>query len=108
MDIHIWPNNIRNLKWPNDGITYSYEHRGYMAPEKIEHWLLKAFGDGNGKYVLFNERIYIKAPRKPTSVSQSLAVNIPPSLLDLSSNPLVDVHSTLPSTRTPRPDYPPT
>ncbi|KAF7508764.1 hypothetical protein GJ744_008641 [Endocarpon pusillum] len=67
MDIHIWPNNIRNLKWPNEGVTYSYEHRGYMAPEKIEHWLLKAFGDGNGKYVLFNERIYIKAPRKPTS-----------------------------------------
>jgi hypothetical protein len=52
MDTHIWPNNIRNLKWPSEGITYSYEQRGYMAPEKIEHWLLKAFGDGNGKYVV--------------------------------------------------------
>lgn len=40
---------------------------------------------------LFNERIYIKAPRKPTSVGQSLAVNIPPSLL----GPLVEIRLSM-------------
>jgi hypothetical protein len=51
-ETHIWPNNIRKLEWPNEGITFSYEQRGYIAPEKIEHWLVHAFGEGNGKYVV--------------------------------------------------------
>jgi hypothetical protein len=51
-ETHIWPNNIRKLEWPSEGITFSYEQRGYIAPEKIEHWLIHAFGPGNGKYVV--------------------------------------------------------
>ena len=49
---HVWPNSIKELSWPRDGIMYSYEHRGYIIPEKLECWLNKAFGVGKGKYVV--------------------------------------------------------
>ena len=39
-----WPSNVRNLPWPKTGITYSYENRGYVHPEKLKCWLEKAFG----------------------------------------------------------------
>src|SRR3954454_13484110 len=39
-----WPSNVRNLQWPKTGITYSYENRGYIIPDKLERWLEKAFG----------------------------------------------------------------
>ena len=52
MDTHIWPNFVRNMEWPRDGITYSYEHRGYIRPEKVELWLQKAFGDENARFVV--------------------------------------------------------
>jgi hypothetical protein len=48
----VWPNNIKNLSWPRDGITYSYEQRGYIKPEKLARWLEKAFGQGTAKYVV--------------------------------------------------------
>ncbi|KAK5467374.1 hypothetical protein LTS15_000346 [Exophiala xenobiotica] len=66
MDMNVWPNTIRGMSWPKDGMTYSYEHRGYIRPEKLEHWLTTAFGVNKAKYVIFNSRIYIKAPRQPT------------------------------------------
>ena len=47
-----WPRNISQLYWPKDGIMYSYEHRGYIRPEKLEVWLRKAFGEGKAKYVV--------------------------------------------------------
>lgn len=68
VDAHYeWPDSISSLSWPRDGIMYSYEHRGYIIPDKLECWLNRAFGVGKAKFVLFNQRIYIKAPRKPTS-----------------------------------------
>jgi hypothetical protein len=39
-----WPSNIRDMSWPKTGITYSYENRGYIKPEKLQRWLEKAFG----------------------------------------------------------------
>ena len=115
---HVWPTSIKELSWPRDGIMYSYEHRGYIIPEKLEHWLNQAFGFGKAKYVvrfflvfphttfsttrvcvaiiekpsifliffgvlvneyffpqLFNQRIYIKAPRKPTSVGGVFSIS---------------------------------
>jgi hypothetical protein len=48
----VWPNNIKSLSWPQDGITYSYEQRGYIKPEKVACWLEKAFGQGTAKYVV--------------------------------------------------------
>ena len=48
----VWPNNIKCLSWPRDGITYSYEQRGYIKPEKVARWLEKAFGQGTAKYVV--------------------------------------------------------
>lgn len=39
-----WPSQVRNLPWPQTGITYSYENRGYIHPEKLQCWLEKAFG----------------------------------------------------------------
>jgi hypothetical protein len=44
--------HLQNLKWPRDGLTYSYENRGYIKPEKVALWLSKAFGEGNAKYVV--------------------------------------------------------
>jgi hypothetical protein len=38
--------------WTSEGDTYSYEHRGYIKPEKLEHWLLQAFGPNKAKYVV--------------------------------------------------------
>ena len=62
---HIWPTNIRNLEWPNTGITFSYEQRGYIAPEKIQHWLVQAFGEGNGKYVVSALHLCLWEDRRP-------------------------------------------
>lgn len=53
-----WPQNIRQLHWPRDGITYSFEHRGYIRPEKLDLWLKKAFGEGNAKYVV-SSRLFV-------------------------------------------------
>jgi hypothetical protein len=52
MDTHVWPNFVRTMDWPKEGTTYSYEHRGYIRPEKVELWLLKAFGPGKAKFVV--------------------------------------------------------
>jgi hypothetical protein len=52
MDMNAWPTIIRTLPWPSEGDTYSYEHRGYIKPEKLEHWLLQAFGPNKAKYVV--------------------------------------------------------
>jgi hypothetical protein len=52
METHAWPHFIRSLDWPQDGITYSYEHRGYIRPEKVELWLNKAFGQNKAKFVV--------------------------------------------------------
>jgi hypothetical protein len=49
---HAWPTSIKSLSWPRDGIMYSYEHRGYIIPAKLEHWLNQAFGVGKAKYVV--------------------------------------------------------
>lgn len=49
MDNHVWPTIIQNLPWPEVGLTYSYENRGYIKPEKVRLWLSKAFGEGNAK-----------------------------------------------------------
>ena len=55
MENHIvWPNHIRELQWPSSGIEYSYEHRGYIEPKKVEQWLLKAFGASRAKYVVIS------------------------------------------------------
>jgi hypothetical protein len=50
--MNVWPNTIRGMSWPKDGMTYSYEHRGYIRPEKLEHWLTTAFGVNRAKYVV--------------------------------------------------------
>jgi hypothetical protein len=52
MDNPVWPTTVQNLAWPEDGLTYSYENRGYIKPEKVGRWLSKAFGEGNGKYAV--------------------------------------------------------
>ncbi|KIX10393.1 uncharacterized protein Z518_01475 [Rhinocladiella mackenziei CBS 650.93] len=68
MDVHnAWPSAVRNIKWPTEGVMYTYEHRGYIRPEKLEYWLTQLFGPGKAKYVLFNQRLYIKSPRKPNA-----------------------------------------
>lgn len=72
MDTNPWPSSIRSLPWPRDGISYSYEHRGYIKPDKLELWLNRAFGPDKAKYVLIHGRIYVKAPRRPNSVRPSL------------------------------------
>jgi hypothetical protein len=54
MDVHTWPSNILGLSWPKEGITYSYEHRGYIRPEKLEYWLMTAFGPTKAKYAVSN------------------------------------------------------
>jgi hypothetical protein len=40
------------MDWPKEGITYSYEHRGYIRPEKVELWLQKAFGVDKARFVV--------------------------------------------------------
>ena len=57
----VWPNNIKSLSWPRDGITYSYEQRGYIKPEKVARWLEKAFGQGTAKYVV--RRLFVSLHR---------------------------------------------
>jgi hypothetical protein len=52
MDTHVWPKFVRNMDWPKDGIMYSYEHRGYIRPEKVDLWLRKAFGEENAHFVV--------------------------------------------------------
>ena len=52
MEQHPWPASIKQLGWPSQGITYSYEHRGYVRPEKVEHWLKSAFGSNRAKYAV--------------------------------------------------------
>jgi hypothetical protein len=47
-----WPRNIASLAWPATGITYSYEHRGYIKPEKLERWLAAVFAPGQAKSVV--------------------------------------------------------
>jgi hypothetical protein len=39
-----WPSNVHNMPWPKTGITYSYENRGYIYPEKLQRWLERVFG----------------------------------------------------------------
>jgi hypothetical protein len=57
MDTHVWPTFVQNMEWPKDGMTYSYEHRGYLRPEKIELWLKKAFGPGKARFVVSDSSI---------------------------------------------------
>jgi len=60
-----WPSFIKELEWPAHGVRFHYEDR-YLSPEKLSLWLSRAFGAGNGKYVLYNSHYYVMAPRKPT------------------------------------------
>ncbi len=54
MDVHsIWPPAVRTgITWPADGVMYTYEHRGYIRPEKLEHWLVELFGEGRAKCIV--------------------------------------------------------
>lgn len=53
MDTHsVWPRTVRDIKWPEGGVTYTYEHRGYIRPEKLEYWLTQLFGPGKAKYMV--------------------------------------------------------
>jgi hypothetical protein len=63
----VWPNNIKSLSWPRDGITYSYEQRGYIKPEKLARWLEKAFGQGTAKYVVRRSFISLHRPHESHS-----------------------------------------
>jgi hypothetical protein len=65
-----WPGVVLKQPWPKDGVSYIYEHRGYVRPDKLKYWLGQAF-PGKAKCVVFNERIYVKAPRRPDDVSFS-------------------------------------
>jgi hypothetical protein len=64
----VWPNNIKTLSWPREGITYSYEQRGYIKPEKLARWLEKAFGQGTAKYVVRRLLISLHRPHEPHSL----------------------------------------
>lgn len=75
----VWPSVVSSQPWPSKGVSYTYEHRGYVRPEKLEYWLRETFGHGASKYVVFNSRIYIKAPRKPTEVRTPLSHTLLPS-----------------------------
>ena len=46
-----WPTIVQKLDWPRGGVKFHYEDR-YLSPEKLSLWLRKAFGPGNGKYVV--------------------------------------------------------
>ena len=75
MDIHVWPNFVCNMDWPKDGITYSYEHRGYIRPEKVELWLKKAFGVDKARYVVSSASIHARKGREaPSSGSDELTI----------------------------------
>jgi len=54
MDFYgVWPKAVRTIvQWPPDGVSYTYEHRGYIRPEKLEHWLMELFGPGKAKYAV--------------------------------------------------------
>ena len=88
-----WPRQLSQQTWPAEGVQFSYEHRGYVKPVRLGLWLEKAFGKDIARYQvslhypksamwcvfdgiklirrlqLFNQRLYVKAPRKPTNVS---------------------------------------
>lgn len=53
MDLYsTWPRTVRDIKWPEEGVSYTYEHRGYIRPEKLEYWLTQLFGPGKAKYMV--------------------------------------------------------
>jgi hypothetical protein len=53
MNTHsVWPRTVRDITWPEGGVTYTYEHRGYIRPEKLEYWLNQLFGPGKAKYMV--------------------------------------------------------
>jgi hypothetical protein len=47
-----WPRTVRDITWPEGGVSYTYEHRGYIRPEKLEYWLTQLFGLGEAKYMV--------------------------------------------------------
>lgn len=67
VDAHYeWPDSISSLSWPRDGIMYSYEHRGYIIPDKLECWLNRAFGVGKAKFVV--RLLFLFLPPQPNSL----------------------------------------
>lgn len=50
MDLNLRLPIVREMDWPSEGITYSYEQRGYIQPEKVNLWLTKAFGPNKASY----------------------------------------------------------
>lgn len=57
-----WPSNVRNMPWPKTGITYSYENRGYIHPEKLQRWLEKAFGGRDKADYVVGSVLYCTVP----------------------------------------------
>jgi hypothetical protein len=51
LDPTSFPAVVTNLtSWPKEGVTYSYENRGYILPKKLQYWLEHAFGKDKAKY----------------------------------------------------------
>ena len=64
-----WPREMRALDWPVGGVSYTYQHRGYVRPEKLAYWLQQTFGHDETNHRVFSGYIYVKAPRQPNEVS---------------------------------------
>ncbi|KIW56845.1 hypothetical protein PV05_05466 [Exophiala xenobiotica] len=79
MDVHAWPSVVQKVSWPKDGVTYTFEHRGYIRPEKLEYWLTTLFGPQRAKYMLFNQRLYVKSPRQPTPAEKEWMMDSDPA-----------------------------
>lgn len=45
----VWPNSVRQLRWPASGIEYSYPQSGYVKPDRLKLWLKSAFGAANSE-----------------------------------------------------------